>query len=93
MDAIFQQVTTSSDFAGIASYLKSLNPKDLREQALASTLSSGQDPLSILNAPLNTLAVLYILSVAPFSRFRIQRLIGIRQGGEAIREQCSNTAL
>lgn len=61
MDGILQQVTTADSIGGVANYLKSLNPKDLREQALASSLSSGQDPLTIVSAPTHTLAMLYIL--------------------------------
>jgi COP9 signalosome complex subunit 3 len=61
MDAIFQKVTTTDSVISIATYLKNINPQDLRDAALSGTLSSGQDPLSILSVPQNTLAVLYIL--------------------------------
>ncbi|KAJ2915842.1 hypothetical protein MD484_g4566, partial [Candolleomyces efflorescens] len=61
MDAIFQKVTTTDSVISIATYLKNINPHDLRDAALSGSLSSGQDPLSILSVPQNTLAVLYIL--------------------------------
>jgi len=62
MDGIFQTVTTSTDpITAISSYLRNLNPKELRDQALSSPLSSGQDPLSILNPVQHTLPILYIL--------------------------------
>ena len=64
MDAIFAQATTNTDGASagaIANCLRNLGPRELREQALASPLSSGQDPLGILSPELNTVAVLYIL--------------------------------
>ncbi|TFK28535.1 hypothetical protein FA15DRAFT_611999 [Coprinopsis marcescibilis] len=61
MDGILQHVTTASNSVAVEQYLSNLSPKDLRETALASTLSSGQDPLSVLHLTQNTLAVLYIL--------------------------------
>ncbi|KAH6905387.1 hypothetical protein BKA70DRAFT_1373169 [Coprinopsis sp. MPI-PUGE-AT-0042] len=61
MDGILQAVTSAQDAVHIANYLKNLSPKELRETALASPLSSGQDPLTMLHATQNTLAVLYIL--------------------------------
>lgn len=61
MDGILQTVTSTQDAGHIANYLKSLTPRELREAALASTLSSGQDPLTMLHVTQNTLAVMYIL--------------------------------
>ncbi|KAF6757609.1 hypothetical protein DFP72DRAFT_845569 [Ephemerocybe angulata] len=62
MDTILQQVTTADSLIAVANFLKNMNPKDLREAALASPLSTGQDPLLLLSIPQNTLTVLYILT-------------------------------
>ncbi|KAJ2932245.1 hypothetical protein H1R20_g4880, partial [Candolleomyces eurysporus] len=67
MDAIFQKVTTADSVISIATYLKNINPQDLRDAALSGPLSSGQDPLSILTVPQNTLVVLYILTARLYS--------------------------
>ena len=75
MDNIFQQVTTTDSVLNIANYLRNLCPKDLRETARASSLSSGQDPLMILNVVQNTLAVLYILCV--FFAFGLDHECGV----------------
>jgi len=61
MDNIFQHVTTTPDPQQVAQYLRNLSPKEARDTALASPLSSGQDPLTVLHPTQNTLAMLYIL--------------------------------
>ncbi|KAI0633148.1 hypothetical protein C8Q77DRAFT_1058791 [Trametes polyzona] len=62
LDDVLQHITTSSNPSTLHHYLKSFAPKDVRDTILASTLASGQDPLSVLDPQRNTLGYLYILS-------------------------------
>ncbi|KAF5366187.1 hypothetical protein D9758_005676 [Tetrapyrgos nigripes] len=62
LDTIVHHVTTATDLYALAHHLRTAINKDVREVILASTLSSGQDPLQILDLSNNTLGVLYILS-------------------------------
>ncbi|KAG2003486.1 hypothetical protein CC2G_004086 [Coprinopsis cinerea AmutBmut pab1-1] len=49
MDGIFQTITSqSASPSNVVSHIKSITPKELRDAALASPLSSGQDPLSVV---------------------------------------------
>ncbi|KAJ3573813.1 hypothetical protein NP233_g2184 [Leucocoprinus birnbaumii] len=61
LDTIVAQITSSTNPKQLNDSLRSI-PTDTREVILASTLSSGQDPLGILDVRTNTLGVLYILS-------------------------------
>ena len=61
LDDVIQHITTSSNPQNLKSYLNSFAPKESRETILASTLGSGQDPLSVLDPAINTLGFLYIL--------------------------------
>ncbi|KAI1791382.1 hypothetical protein LXA43DRAFT_1011288 [Ganoderma leucocontextum] len=60
LDDVLTQITTHSP--NLASYLRSFAPREVRETILASTLGSGQDPLTVLDPQRNTLGFLYILS-------------------------------
>lgn len=62
LDILITQITSSNNPLELNSYLRSI-PNDTREAVLAGTLSSGQDPLGILDVRVNTLGVLYILCV------------------------------
>ncbi|CDO75711.1 hypothetical protein BN946_scf184493.g9 [Trametes cinnabarina] len=62
LDDVLNQITTTSSSSSLNQYLKSFAPKESRDTILASTLSSGQDPLSVLDPRSNTLGFLYILS-------------------------------
>ncbi|KAE9407969.1 hypothetical protein BT96DRAFT_986196 [Gymnopus androsaceus JB14] len=64
IDGLVQQITTSNNLEALAHTLRSPagSAKDVREFLLASPLSSGQDPLMVLDLRNNTLGVLYILS-------------------------------
>ncbi|KAJ4490204.1 hypothetical protein J3R30DRAFT_3419999 [Lentinula aciculospora] len=64
IDGLVQQITTSDDLEALAHTLRTpgASGRDVREFILASSLSSGQDPLSVLDLRINTLGVLYILS-------------------------------
>ncbi|KAI0350548.1 hypothetical protein OH77DRAFT_1463574 [Trametes cingulata] len=62
LDDVFNQITSTSSPGSLHHYLKSFAPKEVRDTILASTLSSGQDPLAILDPQRNTLGFLYILS-------------------------------
>ncbi|KAF9078791.1 hypothetical protein BDP27DRAFT_1281595, partial [Rhodocollybia butyracea] len=63
IDGLVQQITASNNLEALAHTLRSPGSgKDVREFILASPLSSGQDPLSVLDLRNNTLGVLYILS-------------------------------
>lgn len=61
LDTLIAQITSSNSPRELNNYLRNI-PNDTREVVLASTLSSGQDPLGILDVRVNTLGVLYILS-------------------------------
>ena len=63
LDGIVQQITTTTNFNTLLQTLKTALPKEARDVILASSLSSGQDPLSVLDVRENTLGVLYILCV------------------------------
>jgi COP9 signalosome complex subunit 3 len=67
LDALFSQITTSNNPFALNHTLRNFAPKDVRELILASTLSNGQDPLSVLDARGNTLGILYILSARLYS--------------------------
>jgi len=60
LDTLITQITSSDNPLELNKYLRGI-PNDTREIILASTLSSGQDPLGILDVKVNTLGVLYIL--------------------------------
>ncbi|KAG6819781.1 hypothetical protein H0H93_008696 [Arthromyces matolae] len=62
LDAVLNQITTSNNADALNSYLKSNLSKDTRDTILASLLSSGQDPLTVLDMRQNTLGVLWILA-------------------------------
>ncbi|KAI8996251.1 hypothetical protein BD414DRAFT_477249 [Trametes punicea] len=62
LDDVLSQITTSSSPSSLNQYLRSFAPKESRDTILASTLSSGQDPLTVLDTRTNTLGILYILS-------------------------------
>ncbi|KAF5349126.1 hypothetical protein D9756_009493 [Leucocoprinus leucothites] len=61
LDTLIAQITSSNNPRQLNDFLRNI-PNDTREVILASTLSSGQDPLGILDVRANTLGVLYILS-------------------------------
>ena len=60
IDAVFNEITTSQDDVKLNTYLKDFS-KDVREVIFASLLSSGQDPLVLLDVRNNTLGYLYLL--------------------------------
>ncbi|KAF5389650.1 hypothetical protein D9757_004138 [Collybiopsis confluens] len=64
IDGLVNQITTTNNLEALAHTLRTPggSGKDVREFLLASPLSSGQDPLSVLDSRNNTLGVLYILS-------------------------------
>jgi hypothetical protein len=66
LDGIVQQITTTTNFNTLLQTLRTALPKEARDVILASSLSSGQDPLSVLDVRENTLGVLYILCVYLF---------------------------
>lgn len=72
IDGLVQQITASNNIEALGHTLRTPggSGKDVREFILASPLSSGQDPLSVLDLRNNTLGVLYILYVASF-HFRL----------------------
>ncbi|KIK68564.1 hypothetical protein GYMLUDRAFT_36025 [Collybiopsis luxurians FD-317 M1] len=63
-DGLVHQITTTNNLEALAHTLRTPggSGKEVREFILASSLSSGQDPLSVLDLRNNTLGVLYILS-------------------------------
>ncbi|RDB18413.1 COP9 signalosome complex subunit 3 [Hypsizygus marmoreus] len=62
LDGILNQITTSNNPNALNHTLRNALPKESRDTILASSLSGGQDPLSVLDMRENTLGVLYILA-------------------------------
>jgi len=62
LDAVLHQITTANNLVALNHTLRNNLPRESRDIILASSLSSGQDPLSVLDLRVNTLGVLYILS-------------------------------
>ena len=63
LDNLFSDITTSNNPIALNHTLRNCAPKDIRDTILASTLSNGQDPLSVLDVRSNTIGILYILWV------------------------------
>ncbi len=61
LDDVIKHITTSNNASTLKAYLNSFAPKESRETILASTIGSGQDPLTLLDPSRNTLGYLYIL--------------------------------
>jgi COP9 signalosome complex subunit 3 len=61
LDNLFSDITTSNNPVTLNHTLRNCAPKDIRDTILASTLSNGQDPLSVLDVRSNTVGILYIL--------------------------------
>lgn len=63
LDEIVHQIlSTSSNYGQLNHAIKNQSvPKDIRDTILASTLSNGHDPISVLDARNHTLGLLYIL--------------------------------
>ncbi|KAK0191017.1 hypothetical protein F5146DRAFT_1046758 [Armillaria mellea] len=62
MDNIFHHITTSNNVMALNVTIKNSLPKDARDLILSGSLSSGQDPLHMLDARENSLGMLYILA-------------------------------
>ncbi|KAF9008215.1 hypothetical protein BDQ17DRAFT_1349559 [Cyathus striatus] len=60
MDSLLQILTTSNNIQALAHTLRGI-PRETSSLVWASPLSSGQDPLDVLDVRANTLGVLYIL--------------------------------
>ncbi|KAL0569683.1 hypothetical protein V5O48_012282 [Marasmius crinis-equi] len=61
-DGLVQQITTTNNVSALNLTLRATSRADGREAALAGALSSGEDPLNLLDLRNDTLGVLYILS-------------------------------
>ncbi|KAG6860267.1 hypothetical protein C0995_013511 [Termitomyces sp. Mi166 len=61
LDTILSLITTSNNASALNHTLRTNLSKESRDTILASTLSSGQDPLTVLDMRENTLGVLWIL--------------------------------
>ncbi|KAF9527660.1 hypothetical protein CPB83DRAFT_768181 [Crepidotus variabilis] len=70
-DAIINQITTAQTPTTLQNFFKTGVSKEVREALLVSFLSTGQDPLSILDVRTHTLGVLYILSARVSASFGI----------------------
>ncbi|KAI0945208.1 hypothetical protein AcW1_001483 [Taiwanofungus camphoratus] len=62
IDVIVTQVTTSNNASQLNGLLRTFATNDARDSVLATMLSSGEDPLSVLDAERHTIGYLYILS-------------------------------
>lgn len=63
LNNVLTAITTATSPSQLNHNLKSFAPKEVREVVLASLLSDGQDPLTVLDIQVNTLGILYILLV------------------------------
>lgn len=61
-DGIVHQITTSYNPSSLNHTLRNDLPKEFRDTILAGVLSTGEDPLSVLDMKENTLGALYILA-------------------------------
>lgn len=68
LETLIARITSTQNPRQLNEYFRSI-PTDTREVILASTLSSGQDPLNILDVRNNTLGILYILYVIILAYF------------------------
>ena len=84
LDDVLTQITIHAP--NLSSYLKTFAPKEVRETILASTLGSGQDPLSVLDPHRNTLGYLYILYVR---HSILQRSLRRRITGNIVLHDCT----
>ncbi|KAG7088667.1 hypothetical protein E1B28_012639 [Marasmius oreades] len=62
VDSLVNQITTTNSIATLHTTLRGALRPDIREAALGGALSSGADPLNLLDLRTDTLGVLYILS-------------------------------
>ncbi|KAG6876742.1 hypothetical protein C0992_011973 [Termitomyces sp. T32_za158] len=62
LDTILNQITTTNNAVALNNSLRNNIPKESRDTILASFLSGGQDPLTVLDMRENTLGVLWILA-------------------------------
>ncbi len=62
LDTLIAHITSTNSPRQLNDFLKNI-PNETREVLLASTYSSGQDPLNILNVRNNSLGILYMLCV------------------------------
>ncbi|KAL0958361.1 hypothetical protein HGRIS_000503 [Hohenbuehelia grisea] len=62
LDSLVAQIVASNNYPALEHTIRNGLPKDSRETILASALSSGQDPLTVLDLRAHTLGVLYIIS-------------------------------
>lgn len=61
VDALVAQAVGGVDTATIAKLLRDSAPKDSRDNVLVSMLSTGEDPLRVLDPEQHTLVYLHIL--------------------------------
>jgi COP9 signalosome complex subunit 3 len=61
LDHILHHIVTSNNPPALNHTIRSSLPKDVRDTILASALTTGQDPLSVLDVWENTLGMLYIM--------------------------------
>ncbi|KAJ8080917.1 hypothetical protein PM082_017752 [Marasmius tenuissimus] len=61
-DGLVQQITTTNNVSALNLTLRTALRPDAREAALIGALSSGEDPLNVLDLRNDSLGVLYILS-------------------------------
>ncbi|KAG8216616.1 hypothetical protein J3R82DRAFT_6804, partial [Butyriboletus roseoflavus] len=59
---VITAITTAVSPSQLNQQLKAFAPKEVRDVILASLLSDGQDPLSVLDIQANTLGILHILA-------------------------------
>jgi COP9 signalosome complex subunit 3 len=75
IDNVVDQITNSNNISALNHGIRHALPKEIRETVLASALSSGQDPLSVLDVRENTLGVLYIMQVFALCKMVIKCML------------------
>lgn len=61
LDSLLEDIVRATDLFTLNQHLESFEAPNIRDVILGSTLSSGQDPLSVLDFNNNTLGVLHIV--------------------------------
>jgi COP9 signalosome complex subunit 3 len=67
LDSIINHATTNSNPVALNATIRNNLSKEVRDTIFAGPMAGGQDPLSILDMRVNSLLVLYILSVFFFA--------------------------
>lgn len=63
LDVVVVEITNANNYAQLSHSLRTFAPNDVRDTILAGPLTSGQDPLTVLDISHHTIGVFHILCV------------------------------